>query len=317
MANAVDLVTLARAYQNLPSLGGTGQDAALGVLITSASRAIARYCRRDFISQSYDELYNGSGDRRLNLRQYPVQSVQAVRYRPVVVLRITNTQGSVNQQARVAVTSVGLTLTRVASGVKTTDTSVTFAGNVTLSAVATAVNALGNGWSATVEGGYTLWPSADLWVSNASTTDPDTNALAGQGALNAVQGVYAELRMHTFELSGYQVDARRGWLLRAIPYTDPELLHPEDLIWPVGIDNFRIQYTAGYATIPEDVQEACAELVASWYKMFDRSQMVIHLASGSGLASDMDKTGKIYPWPKNVKALLAPYRRFRVYDNQG
>jgi hypothetical protein len=34
--------------------------------------------------------------------------------------------------------------------------------------------------------------------------------------------------MHTYELAGYQFDPR-GWLLRAIPYTDPELLHPEDL----------------------------------------------------------------------------------------
>ena len=41
-----------------------------------------------------------------------------------------------------------------------------------------------------------------------------------------------------------------------IPYTDPELLHPEDLIWPVGVNNFRVQYTAGYSTIPEAVQEA-------------------------------------------------------------
>ena len=71
--------------------------------------------------------------------------MQAVRYRPVTVLKITNTSG-VNQQARVAVTSTGLTLTRTASGVKSTDTSITFAGNVTLTAVATAVTALGNGW---------------------------------------------------------------------------------------------------------------------------------------------------------------------------
>ena len=65
--------------------------------------------------------------------------------------------------------------------------------------------------------------------------------------------------MHTYELQGYQWDAR-GWLLRAIPYTDPELLHPEDLILPVGINNFRIQYTAGYTTVPEAVQEAMRPL---------------------------------------------------------
>jgi hypothetical protein len=76
--------------------------------------------------------------------------------------------------------------------------------------------------------------------------------------------------MHTYELQGWQPDTRQGWLLRAIPYTDPELLHPEDLIWPVGVNNFRIQYTAGYATIPDDIQEACAQLVAYHFRLGPR-----------------------------------------------
>src|SRR5579864_8299316 len=82
---AKDLITLSRAYQNLQ--GVTSQDALLGVLITAASDAVEKYCRRRFVSKAYDELYNGPGDRRLLLRQYPVQSVQSVRYRPVTVLR--------------------------------------------------------------------------------------------------------------------------------------------------------------------------------------------------------------------------------------
>ena len=58
--------------------------------------------------------------------------------------------------------------------------------------------------------------------------------------------------------------------MRAIPYTDPELLHPEDLIWPVGINNFRVQYTAGYAAVPDDIQEACAEWVATLFWQVSR-----------------------------------------------
>src|SRR5689334_11109350 len=128
---AKDLITLARAYQDLQ--GVSSQDALLGVLITAASDAIEKYCRRDFIQTSYDELYSGNGQRQLMLRQYPLVSVQSVRYRPVTVLKITNTLAA-NVQARVTVTSTGLTLVRVNAGVKTTDTSVTFAANVTLTA---------------------------------------------------------------------------------------------------------------------------------------------------------------------------------------
>jgi hypothetical protein len=228
-ANPRDLITLARAYQNLAGIGSI--DALLQTLLTAASDAIQKFTRRDFVSTAYDELYSGNGDRGLHLRQYPLISVQSVRYRPVTVLKITNTQPA-NVQARASVTSVGLTLVRVNAGVKTTDTSITFAGNVTLTAVAAAVNALGNGWSAQIVGdatNYGSWPSADLyWPVGFPTFGAGT---AGQGALQCVAGSFAELKMHTYELAGYQWDSR-GWLLRAIPYTDPELLHPEDPAHP-------------------------------------------------------------------------------------
>src|SRR5437764_5820672 len=106
--NTMDLLKVSRAKQNMPSVTDSSQDTNLQTLVTAASKAIQRYCRREFVGCSYDELYHGSGDRRLFLRQYPIQSVQAVRYRPVTVLRITNNDNG-NQQARAAVTSTGLT----------------------------------------------------------------------------------------------------------------------------------------------------------------------------------------------------------------
>src|SRR5690349_14418172 len=105
---AKDLINLSRAKQDIQAITDTSQDTLLAALITSVSDAIAKYCRRDFVSKSYDELYNGTGDRRLLLREYPVQSVQSVRYRPVTVLKVQNTDTATNQQARVSVTSTGL-----------------------------------------------------------------------------------------------------------------------------------------------------------------------------------------------------------------
>src|SRR5881394_2345044 len=119
---AKDLITLARSKQAIQAITDSSQDTLLGVLITAVSDAVAKWCRRDFVSKSYDELYSGTGDRRLLLRAYPLQSVKSVRYRPVTVLKVQNTDTATNQQARVAVTAAGLTLTRVASGVTTTST---------------------------------------------------------------------------------------------------------------------------------------------------------------------------------------------------
>src|SRR5713101_2586228 len=180
----IDLIDLDRCRQNVPASANTDEPI-LSTLITAASRAIRKYCRRDFTQTTYDELYSGTGDRRLFLRQMPLLSVQSVRYRPVTVLKIINNLAN-TPQARVSVTSTGLKLVRVTSGVNTTDTTVTFAGNVTLTAVQAAVNALGGGWSASGQG-YDQWASADLYCPNgiSGTNDP---GVEGQGALQCVSG---------------------------------------------------------------------------------------------------------------------------------
>src|SRR4051794_26689043 len=175
---AKDLITLARAKQAIQSITDSSQDTLLQALITALSDAIEKYCNRYLVARNYDELYNGDGDRRLLLRQYPVQSVQSVRYRPVTVLKVSNNVAA-NVQARVSVTSAGLKLFRSSAGVGTTDTSVTFAGNPTLKQLAAAVNALGNGWTAQVVGddtNYGGWPSADGGVPG-----PYGDALEGAG----------------------------------------------------------------------------------------------------------------------------------------
>jgi hypothetical protein len=329
---AKDLITSARAMDSLGGPQGSsnlslsaGEYQTLTDLITSVSDAIEKYCKRRFLAHAYDELYNGSGDKRLLLRQYPVQSVTSVRYRPVTVAKVTNSNMGLNQQARVQVTATGLQCWRMASGVAYTETLLTWAAYPTLQSLMNAVSALGNGWSGQIVGDadvqygygdYGLWPSSDLYVP-ASYGDPleGSGVQTSQGYMNA-RGCFAELKMHTYELQGYQWDAR-GWLLRAIPYTDPELLHPEDLIWPVGVNNFRIQYTAGYSTVPEAVQEACAEWVAVLFWQSKRDPALIHQVPASGTASGWGAIAspRAQP-PQHVRALLAPYKRITISTNQ-
>ncbi len=320
---AKDLITLSRAYVAIQSQSPGSIDTQLAIWITAASDAIEKYCRRQFFVNFYDELYSGDGQRKLLLRQYPIQSVQACRYRPTTVLKIINNNTSQNQQARVQVTSTGITLTRVASGVLGTDI-IGFSSYPTLSGLAAYINSsIGNGWEAQVQGdtvNYGLWPSADLYVP-PSFGDGATS----QGNLTAV-GVFAELKMHTYELAGYQFDPR-GWLLRAIPYTDPELLHPEDLIWSPGINNFRIQYYAGYNTIPEAVQEACAEWVAHMWYLANRDPAIANQVTSNTASTSAGSTAtsgaEAWSFPADIRppirilGLLAPYRRHTVASNMG
>ena len=55
---AKDLITLARAYNALQ--GVSGVDA---LLAASSPPPPTKYCRRDFVSTSYDELYSCNGVR--------------------------------------------------------------------------------------------------------------------------------------------------------------------------------------------------------------------------------------------------------------
>src|SRR5262249_190436 len=146
-----NLIGLERAKLNC-SGASTSDDRTIDALIGACSDAIIKYCKRDFALRSYDEAYDANGHRPFLLPDYPLVSVESVRYRPVTVMKITNTDTGTNQQARVTVTRDGLTLMRMASGVKVIDTSVTFSSNPTLNALALAVNALGAGWSAQVVG---------------------------------------------------------------------------------------------------------------------------------------------------------------------
>jgi hypothetical protein len=115
--------------------------------------------------------------------------------------------------------------------------------------------------------------------------------------------------MHTYELAGYQWNSR-GWLLRAIPYTDPELLHPEDLAWPVGINNLRVKYTAGYSTVPEAIQEATAKWVAGIYYECSRDPLLSNQLTAAGAASAWQGV------PADMTALLAPHRRHTITSDQ-
>ena len=159
------LCTLERAKLTIPSVATT-DDRTVAELIAACSSAIEKYLRRRIALAEHDELYDGTDADRLVLRQFPVQRVDSVRHSPQVVLQVSNTATTTNQQARVEAQRDGLRLVRVASGTMTVDTSVTWASNATLQAVASAVAALGSGWSGRVVGSatgdYGLWPSRDL-----------------------------------------------------------------------------------------------------------------------------------------------------------
>jgi hypothetical protein len=266
-----DLVSLNRALDAFPNLLDTSQNTVIQSKITAASRMIERYCKRTFGVTAYDERYDSDGGGTLLLRQFPVLSVDRVAMSPTSVLSVVNSDNATNSRALVGtqqntgvdvpVATTGLRLTRFASGVKIVDNSITWAVYPTIALVAAAIVALGAGWSANVIGGYQKWASADL------------NPLIGaQACLQTA----AQLNLHTTDLNYYDIVPETGELRFANPLSQvlstgwmPNTVSVGDLYpgvnLPRGSLNVRVQYTAGFNTIPEDLQDACALLAASLY----------------------------------------------------
>lgn len=70
-----------------------------------------------------------------------------------------------------------------------------------------------------------------------------------------------------------------------------------------GSYNCQITYTAGYDEVPDDVQQACIELVAQRYRAKDRIGLI-----SKGLAGETT-TYEIKALPDHVKLILQQYRR--------
>jgi hypothetical protein len=283
----IDLITGTYSTAALAAAGITltaAQVAIQGTLITAASREFLRYCGRPFALQTFDEIVSPAGGREdrgepasAKLSYFPVATVSRCNTGRSTVLTIVNTNMSTNQFATVAfVTSgdveyldlsyTGLVLTRVASGVTTT-TPLPFASYATIAALAAAINALGSGWVATVAGGT---PSPGLYAP--------TELVGAREPKNAFSPG-AALDVFTTPASSYSIDRRTGiasfygdasgW---AGVLSDPSFGPSADgfgcygagAAW--GNAQYRVTYQAGFQTIPESIQQACAELVKLSYE---------------------------------------------------
>ncbi len=283
-----NLITRERALRNLATLTPTEAEVELvDELLAVSTRVVQSHCQRTFSTTRYDELHPGSSRPELILRNYPVCSVERVAYAPKPVLRIRNT-ASTNHRATGAVRETGLVLTRVASGVTHEDV-LPFASSPTLLALSDAINAVGEGWSATL-----------VDAGDGARASTDLRSL--QGAFFA-KDVDADLRVHAEELTDFDIDAEQGCIL--LPRSG--FVDGLGSVWNGGGRYWRVIYTAGFDPVPEDVQEACAQVVAAFFWQSRRDPGL----SQESLSGAFSRT-TITQFPGTVPSLLRPYRTRRL-----
>ena len=216
---------------------------------------------------------------------------------PQAALLVTNTDGVTNQRATVATTATSLRLLRVASGASTS-VDLAFTDFPTLSALAAAVVALGNGWSATAVASYASFPSADLRPL--------------QGAMPVLRNAGA-LQLYIEEVSAWSsvldvldgacgaVSRPCGWQLDA----DSGLLVGRFAAGP-GALSLRCDYRAGFETIPADIQQACARLASLILEDEQRNSTVQQQVVGPYTEKFFPAANRLMTNPA-VLNLIAPY----------
>ena len=294
------LITIQRAIQNatLASVNSSNP-AYLSSLIASATASIQRYCNRDFIQQAYSEYYTiGPYNREpMRLRQFPVARIQdvAIANRCIQVL---NNGGAIQKATVETLANGDLQLVSTASGVVTTNV-IPIASNITILAVTNAIGALGNGWStatfSSAAGSYAGFPSADL--------KPLTGAMSAM-----VGGCYIDIYESWYgwnTAAGFWPDEEGSWGT-STPFW--RLQEETGEIYgrlPRGQLGCRIRYVAGFATIPQDIQEACVQLTQNLYQQSLNNSSIKEAKLGNS-SIVLNST----EWPAGVKMILDQYKDY-------
>ena len=303
-----DLIDINRAKLNstLASLALPQLDA----LLNAAQGAVRDYTQNGISLGTYTQYSSGGIYIRepLLLRHDPVVQITRIATNPLSALQVQNTDQINNQRATIATDDPGtglignVILYWVASAVASQQ-SLAVTTYPTLAQMATAINAVGHGWAASVMSAPTInfnqYPSSDLRPL--------------QGAVTTISGSPAYLSAWVEDVSPfgstpwfddfYGLDSFQGQSGWRLDSETGELYGR----FPRGQLNIRVDYTAGYATVPDQVQEAVVQTMIWLYRTEN-----LNFSVESQRLGDASTTFRQHlDLPASIKRLLAPFSRAR------
>ena len=205
-------------------------DVILEACIERASGAVERYCGRKFQLTRYFEWHSANEAARIRLKQAPVATVRAVLVGSQSLMTVASTIAT-DAFKSVTVLDDGMLLTRMTSAGASVSTTIDFDQYETVAEVAAQVNAT-TGFSAT--------------------------SLLDAPARHLRKVVGRELRSSTAYLEG-PTDSLADY---AIDY-DTGIVYGGTY---GGEQAVLVDYTAGFARIPDDVKQAALHVAARYYR---------------------------------------------------
>lgn len=268
--DAASLITLSDLKSQL-GITSTTDDTVLERCIDRASKSVESYCARVFKENRYYETHDTWNNWTVVLKQNPVSIVRLV---AVDWMNAINVSSTISTDAMVSVTvdQDHIHLYRVSSTGAETSTQAAFTSHETTSEIAAHISTI-TGFSAS---SLVNLPSRYLRKMSG------ISLLTSSAYLGAWRGGF----------NNYQVDLDTG------------IVYGKQLY---GYRSMFIDYTAGYATVPYDVQEATTMIASRIYNGRKRdgglsSESLGGYSYSLRASSDFDA---------EARELLAPYRRVR------
>lgn len=270
MANLVEMGVVLK-FLGLETL--TTEDPNIELIRNAVESWIQKvYCQVDLVSTQHKEKYDGSGTSAFCLNHYPVISLNRLAIGTEDAISVKNT----NDGAHASVSVSSTTVTLFKDG---TSSALALATYSTMTTLVAAINAV-SGWSAAL-------------VDTSFGSYPSTELLEKFG-LQCINDNEVYLVMPDEAEESFEVDARTGIVSSVYGFGD-------------GVRSVYVDYTAGYATIPDDLQLATLILIKNVYQRRSEESFGAKNYSVSGMSVTFEEG-----LPDQVVQILNRYRRIII-----
>ena len=256
------LCTPGQAMLLQPDLINTQDDIdGLAPVLVAATRALETYCRRPLALTTFDRYYRPGRKRKIYLHGWPVAPGIKLTCDLVTALTITMQSGtatnadvSTSVASSTSLTPTTLTLNWQDNAGGSFTQPFTLATYSSIGALATAINAFGSNWLATVIGNSYNGQPLSQWPTSQLLHDPGYHGALGQSA---------EVFVYGRELTRFSLDTYKGTV--ELTENRPEEYRYADRAYGIGFGwswsaaaepkhaNIRGQYQAGYAIAAADI----------------------------------------------------------------
>lgn len=282
-------------------------------LITAVSNAIRRYVSREITQAVYVETVEVSLYGEIRLSQYPVQRLQLVQSWPQECMTVANNSGSV-QQAWIYCEATGsslygFTLTSMVLNWNSYGTfstqSIPITSGQTVIQLATAINAVGSGWTATASNdGLGQYPALQI-MDGRNSKGATQNDLPGGGAtFHVYSNILTDVRPNPdggFDTGMFivgRINSDYGGWGRWGPGPGGDYDGGGNQGQNASVC---VTYLGGFSPIPADLQRAVAELVKLEIERLETPMLLKSEGADKYRYELNDKAMDAFPpWVENV-----------------